>query len=223
MTARDHNRAFALRHAEAGLPVFPCGPDKRPLVAWRDESTADPARVAELWAKFPGALPAIDLAKAGLVVLDGDRHGGADGVTALRELLQQHGFDHRQHPGVRTPNDGVHVYFRQNGSALTNARGDLPEGIDIRGSGGYVIAPFARLPDGSSYEPVQGTPSLLTAAESIPCAPQWLAEIVKRPVRGGSQGLLGRQAAGKRHTHARRWTGLRPRFPPHPKGSETKR
>src|SRR3954469_1725602 len=151
MLNRDKNRALALRLAEAGLPVFPCGPDKRPLVPWRDQSTADAQRVADLWVRHPGALPAIDLAKAGLVVLDGDRHGGRDGVAALRELLQHNGFDHRQHPGVRTPRDGVHVYFRQNGSALTNARGDLPAGVDIRGNGGYVIAPFARLPDGSAY------------------------------------------------------------------------
>ena len=52
MTSRDHNRALALRHAEVGLAVFPCGSDKRPLVAWRDASTADPARVAELWAQL---------------------------------------------------------------------------------------------------------------------------------------------------------------------------
>src|SRR3954447_10895819 len=135
---RDHNRSFALRLAEAGLAVFPCGPDKKPLVPWRDQSTADAQRVADLWVRHPGALPAIDLSKAGLVVLDGDRHeGGPDGVTALRDLLQQHGFDYRQHPAVRTPRDGVHIYFRQNGSALTNARGNLPEGVDIRGAGGY--------------------------------------------------------------------------------------
>lgn len=185
----DHNRDLALRLGEATLPVFPCRLDnRRPLVRWRDESTADPERIAELWERHPGALPAIDLAKAGLVVLDGDQHGGPDGVAALRDMFQQRGFDCRQHPGVRTPRNGIHVYLRQNGSALTNSPGNLPAGIDIRGAGGYVIAPGARLPDGRSYEPIAETPSLRTAyAEgAIPYAPQWLAEIVRKPERDRS-------------------------------------
>jgi hypothetical protein len=40
------------------------------------------------WSQHPNALPGIDLEKADLVVLDGDRHGGPDGRAALRELLQ---------------------------------------------------------------------------------------------------------------------------------------
>src|SRR5215218_5009589 len=133
MSAADQNREYALRLAHAGLPVFPCGADKRPLVAWRDGSTADPQQVDALWARYPSALPAIDLAKAGLVVLDGDQHGGPDGVSALLAMFDENGFDPRNQPGVKTPANGVHVYFKQNGSGLTNARGDLPEGVDIRG------------------------------------------------------------------------------------------
>jgi putative DNA primase/helicase len=44
---------------------------------------------------------------------------------------------------VRTPSGGVHVYYRQpddGGEPLRN-RGVLPQHVDTRGQGGYVIAP----------------------------------------------------------------------------------
>src|SRR4051794_34459047 len=92
---QDHNRTYALLYAKAGIPVFPCGADptkdsfKKPLCKWRQDSTSDPAGVAELWERHPGAMPAIDMGKAGMVALDGDRHGGPDGVAALWQLLDR--------------------------------------------------------------------------------------------------------------------------------------
>ena len=151
---RDFNRDWALRLAEAGMAVFPCGPDKKPLIKWRTLSSSDPEAVAQMWSAHPGALPAIDLAKCDLFVLDGDRHGGPDGRSALRSLLKQHGFKQSTAPTALTPGDGVHVYFGQNGHELTNARGDLPPGVDARGWGGYVVAPYAVLADGRRYKSV---------------------------------------------------------------------
>src|SRR5262245_12224378 len=84
---RDFNKDWALRLAEAGLEIFPCGPDKKPLIQWRTFSSCDPDVVAQWWREFPSALPAIDLEKAELLVLDGDRHGGPDGRAALPLVL----------------------------------------------------------------------------------------------------------------------------------------
>ena len=73
----------ALRHARAGRPVFPCGPDKAPKTAhgFKDASV-DPATIRR-W--FAGdALLAIPTGKvSGLVVLDVDEDKG--GYESLRE------------------------------------------------------------------------------------------------------------------------------------------
>ena len=179
---RDLNRDWALRLAEAGIAVFPCGANKKPLVKWTTFSSSDPEAIAQWWTQFPNALPAIDLEKSDLFVLDGDRHGGPDGRTALRDLLrQQPEFHSHSAPTALTPGDGVHVYFGQNGHELTNARGNLPEGVDARGAGGYVIAPYAMLPDGRCYRAAAGTPDLITAfkSETIPHVPQGIIDLIQ--------------------------------------------
>lgn len=183
----DHNRDWALRLAEAGIAIFPCGPDKKPLVKWRDTSTTNAQAIAALWTQYPAALPGIDLAKCGLLVLDGDRHGGPDGRTALKQLLlaQQGEYNGSATPAALTPGDGAHVYFQQNGHAFGNGRGDLPAGIDVRGDGGYVIAPYATLPDGRRYQIVQGMADLIGAFKSgtIPPIPSGIAKLLEKPAR----------------------------------------
>src|SRR6516165_8919640 len=121
--ARDFNRDWALRLAEAGIATFPCCPDKKPLVPWREFSSSDTEAVAQWWSQFPNALPGIDLEKCELLVLDADRHGGPDGRAALRALLQQQSdYKAPLTPRALTPNDGAHVYFSQNGHEFGNGR-----------------------------------------------------------------------------------------------------
>jgi hypothetical protein len=179
---RDLNRDWALRLAETGIAVFPCRDNKKPFVEWRSSSSSDPNTIIDFWNRFPWALPAIDLEKSDLVVLDGDRHGGPDGRSALRELLrQQDGFNYRAAPTVITPNDGIHVYFGQNGHRLGNGEGDLPDGINVRGFGGYVICPYAILPDGRRYRGVDGTSDLVIAFRNgtIPHVPQHVVDLIR--------------------------------------------
>ena len=91
MGARQNNLHYAQQCAKLGLHVFPCRPeDKYPLVKWRKLSTTEPEQIKQWWAEWPDALPGIDLAKSGHVVIDGDRHGGPDGVVAVEHLFAKH-------------------------------------------------------------------------------------------------------------------------------------
>jgi hypothetical protein len=186
--SHNPNYECAVQLTAAGLAIFPMrAKDRHPLVAWSRESSTDAATVARWWGLYPHAIPGLDLGKCGLVVLDGDRHGGkVDGVAALRELLkQQTTLQLGTVPMVRTPRDGIHVYFRQPAAVLTNRRGRLPAGIDVKGSGGFVVAPGVVLADGRRYAPIKGQPglTLALAAKTIPVMPAAIVALIDPPQR----------------------------------------
>jgi hypothetical protein len=178
------NGRVALDLAAAGFAVFPCQAGgtnvKKPMpgVFWRSASTNDRVKVAGWWRKWPEAAVGLDLAKSGLVVIDADRHDpDADGVVAFAELMNEHQFDPNTVPVVATPNQGTHFYFRQpEGQSLGNGRGALPKGIDVRGAGGYVIAPGSVMTDGRLYE-------VFGQVADAPVMPDWLRAIISKPER----------------------------------------
>jgi hypothetical protein len=182
------NLDIALRCARTGLHVFPVTPDDRKVPSvrghWPEYSTTDETQIRTWWRVRANHLPAIDLRKAGLLVLDGDRHPNADGaiandgVNALRSLFRKHGSNAKLNPKVRTPSGGVHIYFKCP-PGFGNRRGGLPPGIDVRGSGGYVVAPGSIRPDGKTYAP--GELDLLEAFQqgNIPPLPDWFCKLIR--------------------------------------------
>ena len=159
--------------AAVGLRIFPCKPDKTPMVAaWEHNATNSPFAIGLKWNDCPEALPAIPVGAHGLVVIDCDRkQGSADGVAAFNELCSQLHIDLSEAFVVESPSGGYHFYWRTD-AAFGNSRGMLPEGIDVRGVGGYVIAPDATLPDGRAYRHVTGS------WDSIPAFPESLAAML---------------------------------------------
>lgn len=117
-------------------------PGKHPLRGSRGSTDATSDRAA-LLRMFDRAGDAANLAIAtgqGLVVLDldVDPSKGLDGVAALAAL----GVDVPATRTVRTPRGGVHLYFRTDAAPdVANSQGKLGPGIDVRGRGGYVVAP----------------------------------------------------------------------------------
>jgi uncharacterized protein DUF3987/bifunctional DNA primase/polymerase-like protein len=193
------NLTAALDLAAAGVPVFPAGPDKRPrLVGWQEKASTEAEQIRKWWDSHPTALPAIVVGRAGLVVIDCDRRpGGNDGIKAFNELVSANNAKLANVPPMtRTARGGAHLFFRQPpGEPLGNGRGELPDGIDVRGVGGFVIAPGAVLPDGKRWQSVNGRPLLADAfkAGTIPELPQWLADII-RPNRQSKGGALDEDA-----------------------------
>lgn len=174
------NLSVALDLARQGIPVFPCHPGgekvKQPLqgVFWRTAATTDERRVARWWEQHPDALPAINLERADLIVIDCDGAGGIEDWDKICSGRPDSASI------VETPSGGEHRYFKRGGRPLGNGRGSLPakrghDGIDVRGAGGYVIAPGATLLDGRRYEP-NGYDIL-----SAPEIPDWLISILQAP------------------------------------------
>jgi len=180
------NIEVAWRCAAAGLAVFPCNPKtKRPVIVehWREESTTDFDQICKWWNVNAHLLVAIDLAKSNLLIIDGDRHGGPDGVVEVEKIFVEHGANLTVAPGIETPTSGRHYYFTQpDGDPLGNGDKAVRHlGINIRGVGGYVIAPGTMRTDGTYYKQMAGTPEFFEALcySLIPPLPQFFIDLLR--------------------------------------------
>lgn len=178
MTGTANNIETALALATSGFFVFPChsGGDKAkqpmPFIKWRDVSSSDERQIRQWWQKWPGAAVGLDLAKSGLIVIDADRHGEHDGVLAIGDLMNSIGYEPHGVPLAATPNEGTHFFYRQPaGKKFGNGKGSLPAGVDVRGHGGYVIAPGTVMQDGRLYE-------VFGDIAEAPELPAWLSALL---------------------------------------------
>lgn len=148
----------------AGIPVFPCDADKRPLTrhGFKDAS-ADPDQIAAWDQMHPDALVGQPTG-GGLIVLDIDRKNGADGINTMKAR----GYGVPKTFVYRTRSGGVHFYFRlPDGLSARSSAGQLGPGLDIRADGGYVIR-----------HDLEGLPA---ANEGVMAeAPQWLLDFATR-------------------------------------------
>jgi hypothetical protein len=105
------NLTAALSLAAAGLPVFPAGPDKRPLLTgWQEKASTEPEQIRDWWRAHTAALPAVFVGRADLVVIDCDRHpGGSDGIKAFNRLVSANGGNLPNVPVTKTARGGAHL------------------------------------------------------------------------------------------------------------------
>jgi bifunctional DNA primase/polymerase-like protein len=137
----------AMRYVAAGISVFPlnvtitAGRKKvSPISNWDGASSTDPATVREWFdqnGRWRTASLGIDCGKSGLVVVDLD---GADGIANWDALVITHRFGATWRSS--TPGGGQHWYFRADPAvALGNSASKVAPRVDVRGAGGFVIAP----------------------------------------------------------------------------------
>ena len=182
----------AVVYARRGWPVFPChsplgsrtactcgmpdcaSPGKHPRVRnGLHAATTDEPQVRRWWDRWPRANVGIRTGEqSGLVVVDVDpAHGGAE---SLDRLVSAHGRFFDDTRTVRTGGGGWHFYFKHPGGLVRNDTGRrLGLGIDVRGDGGYVLAPPSLHSSGKRYE--LGEPRREVAA-----LPEWLVDRLTR-------------------------------------------
>jgi hypothetical protein len=169
---QSYQHQLAQFYAASGVKVFPfefkptgSGKlDKKPLITnYANEATCDSATLGRWWAKWPEAGVGIVCGSNRIVVLDGDRHGaGPDGVARLVSICGEHGLSLSQGSTlVATGGGGVHVYLRAPDDAeIGNASTWDADGVNVRGGGGWLVAPGNVAPDGRRWTPiVDGQPA----------------------------------------------------------------
>lgn len=195
-TAANPRLLSALAYVKRGFAVLPCAPgEKRPATRHGvKDATTDKASVIRTWSVQGNANVAIATgAASNIVVLDVDPRNGGD--ASLAELERQHG-ELPDTLRASTGGGGRHYYFSADGPV---ASGVLAPGLDVKGDGGYVVAPPSVHPSGAPYR-WESEP----AAKALAAPPPWLvvpkgkrAKIApEASVPDAAVSLLGRRFSG---------------------------
>tara|TARA_R110000824_G_scaffold82382_2_gene206463 strand:- start:3651 stop:5870 length:2220 start_codon:yes stop_codon:yes gene_type:complete len=192
--------AAALEYASNGWSVLPlhsvtddrsctCGsnacksPGKHPRTSnGVKDATTNAALIRSWWSANPKANVGIALGEAsGLWCVDVDpRNGGDDSLLALQ--LKNDDIPETLH--CLTGGGGEHFFFEYKKSDRIR-NGKLAEGIDVKSTGGYVVAAPSRHASGELYK--------WAADSSKPCrAPGWILE----ELRSGSSGSFDELFSG---------------------------
>jgi Bifunctional DNA primase/polymerase, N-terminal/Primase C terminal 1 (PriCT-1) len=166
----------ALALAKRKLHVFPCLPrGKEPAVAGGFKAaTTDPQIIQQWWCARPDCNVAIATgAISGVFVVDVD---DLDGELELRRLEAEHGT---LPPTVEViTGGGRHLYFKTPEAPVRNSASKVADNIDVRGDGGYVLAPPSIHPSGRRYAWSADSASVFAAA------PDWLLAKISKPTNG---------------------------------------
>lgn len=105
------------------------------------------------WRKWPDASVGVATGSvSGIIVidLDIDEEKGVDGYQSLKAWERVHGELPETVSSI-TGRGGMHLYYAYDGDDIRN-RTAILEGVDVRGEGGYVVAPPSYHPNGTQYQ-----------------------------------------------------------------------
>jgi len=204
------NPLIALSYVRHGWSVIPLQPrGKRPhfpLLPIKLDDTGHPKRT---WEPYQARLPTEDEVTGWWELCPHANIGIVTGAVSGIIVLDLDGAEVAQHREIPTTpisltGNGIHIFFRH------RARSFRRPGMDLKGNGGYVVAPPSIHPSGCRYEWQLGP--FIEPADP----PDWLMEMMfprenqweTPPVRRGS--AYGRAALqGELNTLARTQVGAR--------------
>jgi hypothetical protein len=160
---------YAEFYHDAGFSVIPLqARGKQPLIPWQEyqNKQATLEEIHEWFNQWKDANIGIITGRiSNIIVLDID---GEEGWNTIKENNLQIPPTWKVQTGK-----GAHFYFKHPGGEITNFVRRLP-GIDLRGDGGYVVAPPSIHPSGRMYQwdnELKGEP-----AEP----PEWLMQLLQQ-------------------------------------------
>ena len=159
-----------------GYSVIPVGKDKRPLIDWKEFQTRYPTdEELEKWFSDGKSNIAIVTGPiSGIAVLDIDGEEGQESIKKYNLFIPPT-------PCVKT-GKGYHYYFKYQ-DGVRNFTKRYP-GIDLRGEGGYVVAPPSIHPSGMKYE------WLIPLTEGIAELPSWILETEEKKIETKKEGWV---------------------------------
>lgn len=198
--------------------VFPLAPNsKNPITSDGFKSaTTDIEQIKKWWSKTPNANIGIatgNMSNFFVVDLDGET-----GINSFEDLLTEYNDFPETVECLTGKEGGKHIYLKfENGNVIKNKTDWLGKGskVDIRGNGGYIVAPPSIHPNGNLYEwELSSRPNEIPIAK----APQWLlnklvetknqeGKAYKRKSSSYWEALLGGIKEGGRNDGATRLAG----------------
>jgi hypothetical protein len=148
------------------------------------DATTEETQALRWWRQWPDANVGLRTGpESGLFVVDAEVGAGLDVLQAWQE---EHGLLPPT-PMVRSGGGGAHIYLAYPASrTIRNSVKKIAAGIDIRGTGGYVVAPPSRHESGGHY-------TWLDELRTPAPAPPWL--LAKIAAVGGGRTITTGGAA----------------------------
>lgn len=175
---------WALRYIKLGWAVIPLR-GKIPLVEHGSrDATLNESQAREWWTKWP---------EANIGVASGHRFFAVDidikkgGEETWEHLRATHGFSLPATIEQITGTGGRHILFALPEFPVQNSAEKLGPGLDVRGSGGYIVVAPSVHPDTKKRYEWDGLEEI--EKQAIAPAPEWLLKLLRdaqsRPAAGG--------------------------------------
>lgn len=164
----------ALEYVRQGLAVFPLQPrSKLPFEGsrgFKDATTAE-RYVRRWWTNCPDANIGIALGamSGGVFAVDVDNNHDndmQDGSSSLAQYEAEHG----KLPPTRTNytgSGGTHLLYRCPPGVSVRSTGDVLPNVQIKGDGGYIVAPPSTHPNGNMYTVEDWSAEIAVADEAV--------------------------------------------------------